>query len=694
MRAFQEVEIDFEFHNTTHRYVKLVCAVSKDAHTGKIKRWWLHNKKSKQAALRKYLSRYKKITCYSAVAEGRSFLSLGLDPFTFKWWDGFVEYRMLTNHNDEFLYGKQLVNGRVKFTKKPPPKWERTEEDNFSGFKPTHSLAEATYKLLGIKRDTKHKDQMRDLIISGPKRFSKKERIAIMDYCEEDVLSLGRIKRKIIKHNLRLNPEVNRKTYMRGAWERGDYQAATAHMESRGYPINVMAVKNFSAQVGSILFETQREVNKYFPKIRPFRWNKKENRFSWNQGVTKDWIRRKHNNGKNWMRTKGKDLSLSLDAWQRHYDYKHDYPKNVFGAQMVRFLKLKQNLYGFSSDNESSSRKNFWDAVGPDGMVRPYLNSFAAQSSRTQPGATSFMFLKPAWMRAMVEPPEGYFMAGIDYSAVEFFISALKSGDMNMINAYLSGDPYFYFAKLAGAVPKDAVRKDYEDVRNLFKSTILGLSYNMSCIGLAAKLTLDTGKKWTEEAAQVMIDQFYDVFWKLKDWQDEQRANYESGNPIVLEDGWTMWCDNDNWRSAGNCPVQGTGAVILRRAIRAAMKKGVYIPFPLHDAAYMMAKIGNEHEIIILRDCMREAFVSVFEGPMREHAKKVRLDIKAWSPNYKMGKIKYTEDKKPYYEDGEVMFVGKEKLKVKCNRLHIDERALAEYEKFSKYFEGRKEDLL
>lgn len=678
LAPFHTAYLDFEFNNVTEKYVNLVCCSVLDWGTGKITEWWLHNDKTTQAALAKHLSKFKRIIGYATVAEGRSFLSLGIDPMLCKWIDLFTEYRMITNHNDELQWGKQLVDGKVKRVSKPKMKWERTEEDSRSGFKATHSLAEATFKLTGEIRDTKHKTEMRDLIISAPEKFKSKDRKAIQSYCTDDVIFLPKIYKEIVKWNLRLNPEVGKKEYLKGALERGRFQAATAKMESGGYPINYEATKNFSKQVGNILYDLQREINRLFPDIRPFRWNKKEGRFSWNQRITRNWIE-ENCNSSTWMKTDKEALSLSLEAFSRVFDFKHTYPENNFGAQMVRFLKLKQNLYGFSASNMSSSRKSFWDAVGKDGIVRPYLNSFAAQSSRTQPAATGFMFLKPAWMRSLVQPPPGTFMGGIDYGSEEFFISALKSRDMNMIDAYISGDPYFYFAKQAGAVPKEGKKEDYGEVRDLFKATVLGLSYLMSKYGLAAKLTQDTGREWDEEEAQEMIDLFYEVFWKLKDYQEDIQDMYQSRIPLTLSDGWTMWCDNPNFRSVTNMPIQGEGAVIMRRAIVGCFERGVNISFPLHDALYCWEKTGQEKKMLIMRDEMRRAFVRSFDSDLKKYAEKIRLDPFMWSPDYKPG----TE-----------FVLGKEEWRVKGSNLYVDKRSIEDYNKFSKYFSERPEDKL
>lgn len=677
------VYLDFEFNRVVEPELNLVCAVTKTE--DETTQWWLHNDKSAWKALRHYLKSYDLIIGFSCVAEARSILTLGMNPLSREWIDLFLEYRCITNHNDELSYGKQLKDGKVITTFKPKPKWEQTDEDKEEnvGFKPTHSLAEATYKLLEIIRDTKHKDEMRELIISDPVEFTPEQRQAIMNYCQDDVELLPKMYEKIKEHFFKKDRFLKLDQYEKEAKWRGRYAAHTAIMESKGYPIDVEKTKNFSSKVGSILYDVQREINELFPDIKPFRWNKAEQRFSWNQSRTREWIETLDTKiVEGWMLTDGgkkkqPDYSLSLEAFQRFFDFKHDYPKDNFGAQIVRYLKLKQNLFGFQQ-NTDKDKKSFWDNVGSDGRVRPYMNIYGAQSSRSQPASTGFMFLKPAWMRALVQPAKGKFMAGIDFSSQEFFLSALESGDPDMIEAYLSGDPYLYFAKLADAVPADGKRKDYEEIREAFKSTVLGISYLMTKYGLAIKLTTDTGKEWTELEAEEQIKLFNKAFHDFYCFRIELMEIYEEQGFLKLKDGWYMWGDNPNVRSASNMPIQGMGAAVMRKAVDLAVAKGIFIPFTLHDALYMEDDIGNEYKIKILDDCMREAFAFYYKDDPEKYEKalKIRLDPKAWSPDY---------------QDGEIDIEG---YKIPVTNLHIDKRAIKDYEAFSKYFVDSPTDLL
>ena len=545
----KSVFLDFEFSGITKEFVDLVSCVTYDQQTKQTKKFWLHKNPGAQKNLSNHLLNYQIIIGYACVAEARSFLSLNLDPLYFNWIDLFLEYRMLTNHNDRLQWGKQLVDGKVKYTKKPPPKWERSEEDAKTGFRATHSLAEATYKLTGQIRDTEEKTKTRDLIISAPKKFTEEEKERIIRYNAVDVEFLPTIWKRIKEEFVEFaggKEHANLQEYFKEAMVRGRYSAHTALMESMGYPINVDATRNFSKQIPSILSECQRDINSQFKlfevtsrikgnqndqKLIPFKWDKKNCRFSWNQTVTREWLKANVNT-KNWMKTGKGAISLALEAWERHFQFKHDYPRGNFGAQMVRFLKLKQSLYGFS--DSGGKRKNFWDSVGPDGRVRPYMNIYGAQSSRSQPAASGFMFLKPAWMRALVQPAPDRFIAGVDYGQQEFFLSALESEDQNMIAAYLSGDPYMYGAKLAGAIPKDGRKEDYKIERDLFKNTYLGILYGMTKYGLSVKLTGDMGREFTEEEAQDQIDLFEESYPDYMEWKKELLESYEEGNGIKL----------------------------------------------------------------------------------------------------------------------------------------------------------------
>lgn len=689
--------IDFEFNRVIEEKVNLVCCTIYDLSNDKTTEWWLHNQPFAQSQLKEYLLKKKneKFFSWAVTAEARAFQSLGIDPVIFNWIDGFLEYRCLTNHNAKLAYGEQLVDGVIKKVGKKPPKWKQTEEDKAGGFKPKHNLAEATFKLLNEVRDTAHKDAMRDLIISDPPEFTPEQQHDIMKYCTEDVVFLPALFDKICEqYEELLEIDYDGELLMEEMLLRGKYSALTAKMESRGYPIDFKKTKNFATSVGPLMDECQCEINNLFPDVMPFKYKRADRRFAMDTKAIRAWLHANVDTEK-WMKTDGgksgkKDLSLSLDAWTNVFDFKHDYPKNNFGAQMVRYLKLKQNLNGFSVSKDKK-KKTFWDSVGPDERVRPYFNIYGAQSSRSQPGSTGFLFLKPAWMRSLCSPKSGRAICGIDYGSEEFFISALVAEDQNMIDAYLSGDVYLYFAKLAGAVPMEGTRERYKVERNIFKAVTLSISYLQTAQGLSKKLTEEIGEEFTEQQAKELIAKFYEVYSDFAVWQKKEEMKYKQDKRVKLPCGWYMWGDNENHRSVANVPVQGFGASIMRKAVEFAEEAGLEVIVTLHDALYIEYDSFDFAAIDKLRDAMRRAFMYYFNDPkIKDLAGKIKMDIYTWSPDYPAPEIKKNEKGEEYREYQSIVTPAGEE--VDYGDLYIDERASKEYEQFKGYFDDRPED--
>lgn len=684
--------IDFEYNSSKEKKLNLVCCSLK--WKGEKESIWLHQTLGNYKILARRLEELNKqgavFLAWNVVAEARSFLGLDLAPLKFKWIDLYLEYRHIANHNHNIMYGKQLKKGKVKFIKPPKPKWERTEEDEKEAddSKPEFNLGAGLYKLLGVKIDTKFKDATRDLIISNPEYFTTEEQDQIVEYCESDIDYLEPAYHAIIAEYKRLlGDKYLFTTLYKEMRNRSNYACRTAIMEELGYPINVEATRQFSKQVPNILLSCQREINKLFPHNPPFyKFKRKEGTYTLNQKAVREEIKRwlKDNPRNRWMLTDGgksgkKDLSLSLKAFTRHFNYTHTYPKNNYFAQMVRFLKLKQNLNGFMPGGKT----NFWDYVGSDGMVRPYMGIYTAQSSRSQPKASSFIPLKSAWMRVLIEPPKGKAMYSIDWASQEYLIAALISGDKKMIKAYESGDVYLAYAIDAKVVPPNATKKTHKTERDMMKPVILGQQYDLTEFGLAKQLT-EAGHPHTPEQAKKWITKhqmLYSTLWKFK---AKVQRDYKINKKLKLPDGWYLWGDNPNFRSVGNVPSQGMAACIMRKAVELAQDRGLDITYTLHDALYGMADTGLVLEHIkILAECMDEAFRFYFPDVLKEKAT-CRLDGDIWGQD--LEEIGYGETKISFNT-----MIGKQEIPIKVQKKYIDERGADEYKFFKKYLEPTNE---
>lgn len=675
-----QVYLDFEFNGVAEETLNLVCCSTTVVEAdGKVEEidWWLFEDPLECLALAEYLEKHRGKTffAYSVEAEARSMLALELDVLKFLFVDLFLEYRMLKNHNHDLMHGLQLIDGKIKRTY---PYGEKGKDN----------LAAATYKMLKILIDTDHKKEMRDVIIRGDREEIWKNKQAIMDYCRSDVKNLPLLRNAISRYYPKVIPKDKLRFLAVEAQRRGNYAARTAKMLRKGYPVNLEWLHNFSGNVPSVLEACQRDINRQFPEDqRPFRWLKAQQRFGLTEKVVKDWIRAKH--GDEWEKTDGGDISLALEAFTKKYHYSHEYPEGHMAAQMIRYLKLKQAMNGFNPNAE----KTIFHNLGTDGRIRPYFNPYGAQSSRTQPGSTAFIFLKPAWQRSMVQPRPGKSIGDLDYSSEEFLLSALVSRDKKMLAAYKSGDVYLAFGKMIGMIPKDGTKKTHKYERDVCKSLVLGLSYLMTKYGLAHKLTEDTGRVWTEDEAQELVEQFEETFADFAEWRRELIATYSEDGHIRLPCGWYMFGDNDNFRSVGNIPIQGLGACIMRKAVELAQDAGLTVIFTLHDAIYIEYDSGDYMALDILKRCMEEAFIFYFDGEMKEAAKMIRVDGNTWGDEFPEAKLFQDEEGKWRLETSSI--VTPAGLKCTASKIFIDERAPREFSLFSRYMtESLGEDLL
>jgi hypothetical protein len=255
-------------------------------------------------------------------------------------------------------------------------------------------------------------------------------------------------------------------------------------------------------------------------------------------------------------------------------------------------------------------------AVGKDGRNRVLLSPFGAKTSRHTPSNAKFVFGASVWVRGLIKPPPGFAIEYIDWSQQEFGIAAALSGDQAMQAAYRSGDPYVALAKLAGAIPEDIPNhaakssNEYGPVRDLFKTTVLGLQYGMGWESLASRIG-QPGVK-----ARALIQAHKDAFARFWKWSDAAVDHAMLHNSIATVFGWIQHIDeHPKPRSLRNFPMQANGAEMLRLACCLAIERGIEVCAPIHDAILVLAPIDRiDADIATTREAMREASRIVLAG--------------------------------------------------------------------------------
>ena len=662
--------VDFEFNSSNEKKLNLVsCSLDCSLYSEPLE-YWLHNDYTEQERLKRELLRLKAdgviFVAYAAAAEARSFMAMGLDPHDFDWIDLYSEWRQLTYNNNRCEYGTIYTKTGFKMFS-VPPKFDSRRNEGRNNTKVGMGLVGCAGQMLGVCIDSQEKDRMRDLILENKDSYNAEERGDIVAYCTSDILYLPFILEKQFEMLSELL-KSDLDTILGYAVSRGDFICSVAKMENIGFPLDMPSVlnlrKNFALAQDTLITDLVETHYPFFVKTKKRKsdfvgvWTDKYTKFEEfieSKGMTNTWPRTE----KGKLSTEDKVLE-SFDGIPEIKAYR-------------QVKKLIKQMAWFREIPEHKRKKDgdFFDNVGVDFRLRSFLGAFGTQTSRNAPKASRFVLAMSAWLRCLIKPFEGRSIIGIDYASQEFAIAAVLSQDDTMMEAYRSGDPYLYFAKRAGAVPEEAepvycktpavflkeeltqlddidffhmtdsdrrfIQMEYPNIwsrysnylayeiqRNLFKATTLGLQYGMGPASLALKLTADIGRTVTEKEADKLLRLHQRTFPTYWAWLKKQVKLYRRQGSLTLWDGWSLLPDNENDLSVKNFPVQGTGAVIMREAVRLAHHDfNLDILAPLHDALYCECDSDKEDETVkVLSECMLKAVSNVLGDELE-----IRLDI-------------------------------------------------------------------
>ena len=238
------------------------------------------------------------------------------------------------------------------------------------------------------------------------------------------------------------------------------------------------------------------------------------------------------------------------------------------------------------------------------------LSAFGTRTGRNTPSNAKFIFGPAVWLRSLIKPGPGMGLAYIDWSQQEFGIAAKLSGDLQMQEAYRSGDPYLSFAKQANAVPIDATKKSHAKQRDRFKACVLGVNY-----GMGEKALADRIQQPVLEARDLLKKHktTYHQFWRWSSGALDYAMFY---GRLWTTFGWTINVgENPNPRMLRNFLIQANGSEMLRLACVLVSRQGVDICAPIHDAILIEAPLDElEEKIETAQAAMRQASEIVLDG--------------------------------------------------------------------------------
>ena len=412
------------------------------------------------------------------------------------------------------------------------------------------------------------KTGMRDLAIRGGP-FTSDEKAALLDYCERDVDALPRLLERMAD-----GIDLDR------ALLRGRYMAAVARMEHVGVPIDVDSLSFIRSEWSRIKEQLISRVDTRYGVYEEESF--KINKFA-------DWLQI---NDIPWPRLSSGKLALDKDTFR---EMAKAYPA------VAPLHELRHTLGELRLESL---------AVGSDGRNRTLLSPFSSRTGRNQPSTSKFIFGPSCWMRGLIQPTQGRALGYVDWSQQEFAVAAALSNDLNMMDAYSSGDPYLTFAKQAGAVPPDATKKSHPDERERFKVCSLAVQYGMGEHSLARKLGLPTAH------GRMLLQAHRDTYRTFRQWSLAAIDHALLHGVLWTVFGWPIYVTGEvNPRSLANFPMQANGAEMLRLAACLATERGVEVCAPVHDALLVEGPADSIVDVVATtRAAMAEASAIVLNG--------------------------------------------------------------------------------
>jgi DNA polymerase I len=412
------------------------------------------------------------------------------------------------------------------------------------------------------------KVSMRDLILTrGP--WSLVDELAILDYCETDVVALAHL----------LSAMQDQVDWPR-ALLRGRYMKAVSCIQMNGVPLDMELLAILQANWLAIQDQLIADIDVDYGVYdgRCFRTERWESYLMANEIP--------------WPRLESGQLDMR-DATFRE-----------MARTYVEVAPIRELRAALSEMRLSDLQ------VGDDGRNRCLLSPFRARTGRNQPSNTKFIFGPSVWLRGLIRPQPGWGLAYVDWSQQEFGIAAALSGDAAMMEAYRTGDPYLAFATQAGAVPKTATKTTHEAEREQFKQCVLAVQYGMGEASLAARINQPVAR------ARQLLElhkRTYRTFWK---WSDATVDEALLGGRLWTGFGWQIHTrDEINDRSLRNFPMQATGAEMLRIASILLTEAGIRVCAPVHDALLIEAPLTElDRTVTKTNSLMQEASRIVLDG--------------------------------------------------------------------------------
>ena len=271
------------------------------------------------------------------------------------------------------------------------------------------------------------------------------------------------------------------------------------------------------------------------------------------------------------------------------------------GSQICELILEYHALSKLYSTYLEGMKKNIYK-----GRIHTNYHLNVAITGRTSSSAPNLQNIpKASDIKSIFVPDPGFVFIDADYKQMELLVSTFYTQDELMIEAIKSGDAHSFIAKKFFGVEEVT-----EENRRYIKSINFGVLYGMGNIKLAKQLGIDPGD------ARRLIDDYFKLLKKTKEWVDNRRAQAQHQGYVVSKFGrirtYRINDKKEDYNSAVNHPIQSVASDLMLYGLIKWRNKLIELGY-YQEKAYIALQVHDS-----ITTCVQEDLVSELANEKRK----------------------------------------------------------------------------
>jgi DNA polymerase I-like protein with 3'-5' exonuclease and polymerase domains len=206
---------------------------------------------------------------------------------------------------------------------------------------------------------------------------------------------------------------------------------------------------------------------------------------------------------------------------------------NSTDAEVLQELSAKSEVPGLILDirQKGKIKNTYLDKIIPqldrDSRLRTGFNLHTTTSGRLSSSGKLNMQQLPRdnpTVKGCIKAAPGHKIVAMDLTTAEVYVAAVLAEDKALMDVFRSGGNFHSTIahkvfKLPCAV--EEVAELYGDKRQAAKAVTFGIMYGAGPAKISEQVTKDSGKYFSKQEAQEVIDEYFKEFHKLRSWIDK-----------------------------------------------------------------------------------------------------------------------------------------------------------------------------